>query len=75
MALCIFELNGLEYSFAGQERSHGTSYCVCMPDGAKLSASITVKSKNNLRILEQAVHTFLHFIFKDRLSGVHKVIP
>jgi len=34
MALCIFELNGLEYSFAGQERSHGTSYCVCIPDGA-----------------------------------------
>jgi len=31
--------------------------------------------KNNLCILEQAVHTFLHFIFKDRLSGVHKVIP
>ena len=27
--------------------------------------------KNNLCILEQAVHTFLHFIFKDRLSGVH----
>ena len=31
--------------------------------------------KNNLCILEQAVHTFLHFIFKDRLSGVHKGIP
>ena len=33
------------------------------------------KVKKYPRILEQAVHTFLHFIFEDRLSGVLTIIP